>query len=350
MIVSEARIAANRANARKSTGPRTDEGKERSRANSLRHGMTGAGVVLAPADAAEVERKARAYRAELDPRGELQSDLVDRAALLSVRLRRSAAREAEAISARVRTAEEDFDDAREAEADRLMASLAEDPAGHLRRLTRMPEGVDRLVAAWSGLRQDLARPCHGRWSEEHGLRAEILSGRAPGTFGASRLSALTGANWGDFGYLDPAEYAGVGLNERVPWARARLIEWIDAEIARLVAHRATLDLAIIAAGRAGAATLALFDPGKEATLARKYEAAAERGLHRALRDLKALQKEPAARKVAPACPAPPLASFSPAGREIDTPRAKPARVGSELRSESSPMARSAFSSKSLSET
>jgi len=46
MIVSDARIAANRANALKSTGPRTAEGKERSRCNALKHGMTGAGVAL----------------------------------------------------------------------------------------------------------------------------------------------------------------------------------------------------------------------------------------------------------------------------------------------------------------
>ena len=52
MPVSEARIAANRANAARSTGPKTAEGKEKSRANALKHGLTGSGVVLAEADAA----------------------------------------------------------------------------------------------------------------------------------------------------------------------------------------------------------------------------------------------------------------------------------------------------------
>src|SRR5437763_56198 len=45
MPASEARILANQANARLSTGPKTAEGKEQSRANDLNHGMTGAGVV-----------------------------------------------------------------------------------------------------------------------------------------------------------------------------------------------------------------------------------------------------------------------------------------------------------------
>ncbi len=57
MPASEAQIRANRENAARSTGPKTDEGKERSRANALKHGLTGGGIVLPEADAAEVEAR-----------------------------------------------------------------------------------------------------------------------------------------------------------------------------------------------------------------------------------------------------------------------------------------------------
>jgi len=40
-LVSERQLRANRANAQKSTGPKTEEGKQRSRLNGMRHGITG---------------------------------------------------------------------------------------------------------------------------------------------------------------------------------------------------------------------------------------------------------------------------------------------------------------------
>ena len=46
--LSDAERAARRANAQHSTGPKTAAGKQRSRANALKHGLAGAGVVLTP--------------------------------------------------------------------------------------------------------------------------------------------------------------------------------------------------------------------------------------------------------------------------------------------------------------
>jgi hypothetical protein len=166
MPATQAQIDANRRNARLSSGPKTEVGKNRSRANALKHGLTGAGVVLHEEDAAEVERLARAFQDELKPPGEAGQVLVRRMATLAVRMERSVEQEAAALSRRVRDALDRFE---------------------------APEGVD---------------------AEE-----------------AERLRAEAGG-------------------------------------------------------------IALFDPSREAALARKYEAAAERGFFRALKEIRQLKKEP----------------------------------------------------------
>ena len=50
-MATAAQIAANRANAQKSTGPRTVAGKQRSRMAALEHGLTAATLVLPHEDA-----------------------------------------------------------------------------------------------------------------------------------------------------------------------------------------------------------------------------------------------------------------------------------------------------------
>ena len=108
-----------------------------------------------------------------------------------------------------------------------------------------------------------------------------------------------------------------------------MVEWIDGEIARLIAHRSTLDADTLAADRAGAAARALFDPSREATLARRYEAAAGHAFHRALKALKAAQKDTPAHKVTPASPVASLASFSTPGPKVGQPGPGPALEVSE---------------------
>jgi len=315
MIASEARIAANRANALKSTGPKTAEGKERSRSNAFKHGLTGAGIVLPAEDAAEVERRFLGFEAAYRPATEPGRALVRRTAMLSVRIERCAVQEAAAISANVRSAESDFDEARETEVDALFEAIGETPARVVRRLIRMPEGVDRMLDTWADLRDDLAHGDGSRWDADRSAMAVHLTGRKVGGFGVARIEALSRAVLGDFALLAPADGEGLDAKGRRDWARRSLVSLIDAATEKLEGHRATMDVESVAADRAGAAARALFDPSKGATLARKYEAAAEREMHRALKEMKAIEAEAADRGE----PAPPLGSFSPPSPARPTP-------------------------------
>ncbi|HUY42109.1 MAG TPA: hypothetical protein VMV82_11200 [Candidatus Dormibacteraeota bacterium] len=91
MNVTPAKWAANRANAQKSTGPRTEGGKSVSRLNRLRHGLRSELVVVPPLEDSEEWEEHRSAVAEvLAPQNYLEEQLADHAALATWRLRRAA--------------------------------------------------------------------------------------------------------------------------------------------------------------------------------------------------------------------------------------------------------------------
>jgi hypothetical protein len=73
--LSPRKLAANRAKARKSTGPRTAAGKAASACNAYQHGLTGESLALPPDLADAVQAKQAAYEATLRPRNEVERDL-----------------------------------------------------------------------------------------------------------------------------------------------------------------------------------------------------------------------------------------------------------------------------------
>ena len=79
---------ANRRNAQKSTGPKTQEGKAAVRLNAVKHGLLSEEVLLPGEDGAALEEPGERLRAELQPVGELEGLLVDRIVGAYWRLRR----------------------------------------------------------------------------------------------------------------------------------------------------------------------------------------------------------------------------------------------------------------------
>ena len=82
-------IEANRRNALKSTGPATAEGKQRSRRNAVRHGLTAETVIGALEDAEDYKAFEAAIIADYDAQSAVERELVLRLASLLWRLRRA---------------------------------------------------------------------------------------------------------------------------------------------------------------------------------------------------------------------------------------------------------------------
>ena len=88
-MTSFRQIEANRRNARNSTGPTTEEGKQRSRCNAVRHGLTAETVIGALEDAEDYKAFEAAIIADYDAQSAVERELVLRLASLLWRLRRA---------------------------------------------------------------------------------------------------------------------------------------------------------------------------------------------------------------------------------------------------------------------
>jgi hypothetical protein len=87
-VASDKRVAANRANASKSTGPRTPAGKQRSAQNALQHGLTAAQVLLPDEQAATFDAFRAEYYEYFEPLGTPEIAAVEAILFCDWRLRR----------------------------------------------------------------------------------------------------------------------------------------------------------------------------------------------------------------------------------------------------------------------
>ena len=126
-MVSASKTAANRRNAKKSTGPRTLRGKRSSALNALRHGGLSVVPVLPGVEkTAEWEAHRKATLASLAPSGYLETTFADRVAGLLWRLGRVTRYETENVASKLETAEDELAKnlEREADLDELTSRLS----------------------------------------------------------------------------------------------------------------------------------------------------------------------------------------------------------------------------------
>ena len=87
-MTTHAQIKANRNNAKKSTGPRTEEGKALVAKNALKHGLLARDTVLPGEDAADFDRQLSALESDIQPGNSLEFELVRQIADAQWRMRR----------------------------------------------------------------------------------------------------------------------------------------------------------------------------------------------------------------------------------------------------------------------
>jgi hypothetical protein len=269
--LSDAQVRARRDNSKKSTGPKTPEGKAKSRANALTHGLT-ATVCLKPEDQHAVALRLAGLEADLRPHGATERILVLQVAGASVRLDRLTVEEEALRAHRRRHAIERWDAEREAHVQSLIERLtgvaegvasfsvgrAPEPADLspiVRELERTAYGCARLADEWDMLAEMMES--EGYWTDTQADRALRLLGHAgPVTPDARRF--VRHVHYGILGLRleDIAGSAGVpaasaegGPEARAPRvsnAVAHLLAEIDAAFGDGTEHldpAARLDLA-----------------------------------------------------------------------------------------------------------
>src|SRR6516165_12787281 len=203
------RTAINRQNGQKSRGPKSPEGKARSKFNALKHGLKAKTVVLPGEDAQDYQARLDAWIADLQPKNDVEQSLVERAVTIIWQLDRAERAEAARLSRIIREAPPEAARRREEEAAALGRRLLfdrcgplplyphslysfpgqprvsfsglsddpDDPPGLLLRLEATAEGCRWLLDRWADLGALLDRG--QSWQAPDKLRAIRLLGRQP---------------------------------------------------------------------------------------------------------------------------------------------------------------------------
>jgi len=89
MPISDKQLRANQANARKSTGPRTPQGKQKVSRNAVTHGLTARRPLVLPHQQEDFDQLAESLHAEVLPWGALETDAYQQLLHAAWQLRRA---------------------------------------------------------------------------------------------------------------------------------------------------------------------------------------------------------------------------------------------------------------------
>ena len=126
----------------------------------------------------------------------------------------------------------------------------------------------------------------------HDNTADHLRGNDAGSVDISPFFACSSAIFDVYDCLLPGHFAGMKTDDEMRrLAMNKVAGFIDAEVAEVTAHLATLDTRAIDGERSLATGRACFDPWTHSVLARRFEAAVERGSYRAIQEFCEVEAE-----------------------------------------------------------
>jgi hypothetical protein len=283
---SDAKRASNRANAQKSTGPKTDAGKGRSRLNALKHGLRSEDLVLPTEDADAFDDFRQAWHDDWKPCTQARFQLVETLVAATWRMKRCQRVETLRLGRQCRQAVADYGaevEARVAEGVRLLGT-ANSRAG-LRLLDTDREGVERQVDLWLDLAGVLGSP--EAWREPRGHHGLLMSLHGHEPYAPAEDAGEVGvASWRLLTRNDPSqgEYTGgpLGGTEAKAITQA-LAGYVEGRVRDLRERLSRLPSA--ESIRARISDLAIGDDSPEGRQAMRYEAQHDRTFRAALGQL-----------------------------------------------------------------
>jgi len=284
-LLSDRKLAANRANAQRSTGPRTPEGKAKVSLNAVTHGLRSEMVVLPTEDPIEFEAMRQGFFDDWKPQTETRRVLVERAAAGAWRLRRCVKIEHDRLTDQINQAVADYDARAKARVTEGVRLFKVHPERGLAMLRTEYDGIVGLAKLWTTLGKVAADWRALTDPTMHHIRLLNLLGHA-GSADAGAVGAIAMASWRlliwnapDLGECD--EF--VADDEKAE----RLASEIKAyALAMAAAYRAELeqfsDPSLV---RAKVADMASFDVSREGVALQRYEGQLDRSFRANLNQL-----------------------------------------------------------------
>lgn len=143
LMASKRQLEANRANARRSSGPRTPNGKASSSSNALKHGLTARFELMADENPAEFDALRDGLEADFQPYSTVEHELVNDLAGQFWRLRRLRALEASLLEYRQGQAEDALREQRRIDVGRERTAFRETNRLVARLIETVPNPADK---------------------------------------------------------------------------------------------------------------------------------------------------------------------------------------------------------------